>query len=149
MSLPYLLGGLLAFGAGWLLLRPALAAMLSGLPPRTRGLVQAGLLGAFGLLLIALRLAPFGIMLMILAGGSAARTLTRDRAQPGLDDAPHRPSGPMSKAEALRVLGLARGADAAAIEAAHKRMIVRAHPDAGGSDYLAAKVNEAREVLRR
>ena len=149
MSWPYLLGGLLAFGAGWLLVRPALAAMLSGLAPRTRGLVQAALLALVGVLLVAARLAPFGVMALILAGGAAARTLTKDREQPGMNDAPRGPSGRMTEAEALRVLGLEPGADARAVEAAHKRMIVRAHPDVGGSDYLAAKVNEARAVLRR
>ena len=146
MSWPFALGALIALGAGWLLLRPALAAMLAGLPPRRRGLAVAGLIAAAALPLFALRLAPFGVVALVLAGGAAARALRAPDAALG-DEAP-RPRGAMTEAEALSVLGLSRGSDAEAVDAAHKRMIVRAHPDRGGSDYMAAKVNEARDVLR-
>lgn len=53
----------------------------------------------------------------------------------------------MSSAEALKILGLPSGADADAVRAAHKRLIMQNHPDRGGSDYLAAKINEAKAVL--
>jgi hypothetical protein len=53
----------------------------------------------------------------------------------------------MSRAEALRVLGLAEGADDTAIRAAHRKLILQNHPDRGGSDYLAAKINEAKDIL--
>ncbi len=56
-------------------------------------------------------------------------------------------SGPMSRAEALSVLGLGEDADAAAIRAAHRRLMQAAHPDRGGSDWLAARINQARDVL--
>lgn len=56
-------------------------------------------------------------------------------------------SGNMSRQEALAVLGLSEGCTAAEVTDAHKRMMKSAHPDAGGSDYLAAKVNEAKDVL--
>lgn len=55
--------------------------------------------------------------------------------------------GPMTRAEALQILGLEEGADNAEINAAYKRMIALAHPDKGGSAYLAAKINEARSLL--
>ena len=56
-------------------------------------------------------------------------------------------AGPMTRAEALRVLGLDSDADAEAVQAAHRRLQARLHPDAGGTDHLAAMVNEARDVL--
>lgn len=57
--------------------------------------------------------------------------------------------GRMSRHEALAVLGLAEGASEADIRAAHRRLMRTAHPDGGGSDWLAARVNEARDVLLR
>jgi hypothetical protein len=49
--------------------------------------------------------------------------------------------------EAYAILGLAPGADAAAIKAAHHRLMMQLHPDHGGTDYLATKINRARDVL--
>jgi hypothetical protein len=56
-------------------------------------------------------------------------------------------SGPMDEATALGILGLEAGADEAAIRAAHRRLMARLHPDHGGSDWLAARINEARDFL--
>lgn len=53
----------------------------------------------------------------------------------------------MTAKEALEVLGLADGADVAGIHAAHRRLMRSADPDNGGSPYLAAKIDEARDVL--
>ena len=50
-------------------------------------------------------------------------------------------------ARARRVLGVDAGADRDEIIAAHRRLTAQVHPDRGGSDWLAARVNEAREVL--
>ena len=49
--------------------------------------------------------------------------------------------------EAYAILGLAPGADAKAVKAAHHRLMKQLHPDHGGSDYLASKINRARDVL--
>jgi hypothetical protein len=56
-------------------------------------------------------------------------------------------SGPMSRQEALEVLGLHPGASATEIKDAHRRLMRGAHPDAGGSDWLAARINQARDIL--
>jgi hypothetical protein len=56
-------------------------------------------------------------------------------------------SGDMSVEEAYAILGLSSGADADAIKEAHRRLMVKLHPDHGGSDYLATKINRARDVL--
>ena len=53
----------------------------------------------------------------------------------------------MSREEACQVLGLQPGAGIDEIRAAHRRLIARLHPDQGGGDYLARKINEARDVL--
>ncbi len=54
----------------------------------------------------------------------------------------------MSRKEALAVLGLTDPVTEEEIEASWKRLIQQSHPDKGGSDWIAAKLNEAREVLR-
>ena|SRR5215469_4090722 len=56
-------------------------------------------------------------------------------------------SGAMTRDEAYAVLGLAPGASAAQIREAHHRLMKKVHPDQGGSNYLAAKLNRAKDVL--
>lgn len=65
---------------------------------------------------------------------------------------PKSPMVPMPIQEALDVLGLSgdisRGEiTAAMIQDAHRRLIQKLHPDRGGNDYLAAKINQARDLL--
>jgi hypothetical protein len=55
--------------------------------------------------------------------------------------------GAMSRKEALEVLGLAEGASAADIIRAHRALMKKFHPDHGGSTALAARVNQAKDVL--
>ena len=60
---------------------------------------------------------------------------------------PPRRQGNMTPDEAYQVLGLRPGASEADIRAAHHRLMRTAHPDSGGSDWLATRVNQARDVL--
>ncbi len=92
------------------------------------------------------------------AAGDQSRPLLEawlDRSRPGWREtwqagdtrAASSPSGSMSRDEALAVLGLQPGATADDIRKAHRRLMKEFHPDHGGSDYLAAKINQAKDVL--
>ncbi len=74
-------------------------------------------------------------------GGQAGGRQAGGGARPGGAD------GPMTEAEAYQILGLEPGASPTEIKDAHRRLMKRFHPDQGGSDYLAAKLNQAKEVL--
>ncbi|MGQ0590664.1 MAG: J domain-containing protein [Sphingosinicella sp.] len=53
----------------------------------------------------------------------------------------------MTESEARALLGLGLGASADEVREAHRRLIQRVHPDAGGSAELATRVNAARDAL--
>ncbi|MEM9988090.1 MAG: hypothetical protein AAF723_01120, partial [Pseudomonadota bacterium] len=111
--------------------------------------------------LFTLKLAPIGLLSLVIGGALFAIGWLKQRylGEGGFQDleedgpagrrrhpspAPHKN---MTKEEAFAVLGLDQTADRQAVLKAHKRMIAKAHPDRGGSDYLASKVNEARDRL--
>lgn len=73
------------------------------------------------------------------------RTDAEPDRDPGLDRM--RKPGAMTKQEAYDVLGLQAGAGEEAIRQAHRALMKRIHPDAGGTSALAARVNEAKDVL--
>ncbi len=64
-------------------------------------------------------------------------------------DSPHTApdSADISMDEAYGILGLEPGASKEAIIQAHKRMMQKVHPDRGGSNYLAVKINQAKQRL--
>ena len=80
------------------------------------------------------------IGLGLVAAGTAWGRFQGRRKLPRMAD-------PAALTEARELLGLPADADRAAIIAAHRRLIARNHPDAGGSAGLAARLNAARDLL--
>ena len=87
-------------------------------------------------------------------GAGGARTAARtargavgEAGDAGAAPMDARDGGSMSLSEAADVLGLPTDADREAVIAAHRTLMSRLHPDKGGSDYLAMKVNAARQVM--
>lgn len=101
-------------------------------------LVVIGLVftGRFGLLPLLLVIGPLALRIKRLSGHDSAGPFNR---------APS--SNAMSRAEAFEVLGLSEGATETEIKAAYKKLMGQIHPDKGGSDWMAAKLNEAKNML--
>lgn len=81
------------------------------------------------------------------SGWRATGDAHRDAGSGG--EARARRSGTITEDEAYEILGLKKGAAAADIARAHRDLMKKLHPDLGGTTDLAARVNEAKDVLMR
>ncbi|WP_417457584.1 J domain-containing protein [Kordiimonas sp.] len=106
------------------------------------------LCGVFGLLLFA---TGKGFAAIVPAGFAAWRMFGAPRMGRGSGSgstgasSARQPS--MSRSEALDVLGLEDGATDDEVNAAYRAMMAKYHPDKGGNDWMASKLNEARKTL--
>lgn len=85
------------------------------------------------------------VLLPILAGKIGNMFEQRMAASAGRSDA--RNPGNLSRQEALDLLGLSGTPDRQTIIAMHRKLIQKIHPDQGGNDYLATRINMARDLL--
>ena len=76
------------------------------------------------------------------------RSAAQNETHPGRGQA-HRRFGMMSEEEAYEILGLQKGASQEEVIRSHRTLMKKLHPDHGGSTNLAARVNEAKDVLMR
>lgn len=144
--------GFLGLGITLLLIGLLLIALVTQLTARTLKLTALAIVfmaAATALLIFAIAgryglAAPAGALAL---WGMRAYLLARQIRASG-HQAPAQQGGKaMARAEALDILGLQEGATADEIEAAYKTLIVKNHPDQGGTDWLAARLNEARDIL--
>jgi len=146
LTLFLFLGGLRAFERASVTTIKSLLAWIAALGGITLALLLI-LTGREGIALGALALFGPLIWQRWQAYRMAASAQRQQQSGGSRQPPPRRPAAGMTREEAYQVLGLHPGASEAEIRAAHHRLMRTAHPDSGGSDWLATRINLARDVL--
>lgn len=140
----------LILAAGLILAVYSLYRYLLKAPPReikTLFLAAAAVgVGIAALFLTVTGKLPAAIAILTALWPIGASYLKMNRQQPS-SSAPQAGGLPLTVAEAYEVLGLKSGAGEEEIKAAHLRLMKKVHPDQAGSDWLAKKINAARDLL--
>ncbi|MFW5660938.1 MAG: DnaJ domain-containing protein [Oceanicaulis sp.] len=113
------------------------------------GLILGALLTIRGLAVAGIPIitAALGFLGVAVRGGRADGGAQGRSQGGGTAGGARRGRASMSRKEAAEILGVSEDADEAAVRAAYRKMMKQVHPDAGGSDALAARVQEARDVM--
>lgn len=143
----WIVAGTAAMLAGLLAMRAFMGANPVRMEKWLRFGFAALLLAAAGFLALTGRL-----VLAIPVAGWALLLLRKPKQQSGAAPAsssnePKRARTSLSRQEALEILGLRPDATKDEIREAHRRLMQTCHPDHGGSSYLAARINAAKDVL--
>ena len=110
------------------------------------------ILAVCGILTFALVASGKGFAAVLPIGFAAWRmfgpkSASRTGAQMGHSSRPRGKDSPMSVSEAREVLGVSKDASEDEINNAYRRLMAKYHPDKGGNDWMASKLNEARKIL--
>ena len=147
---------------GWLIIGCFLAAAVYGamiwyantdVESVKKGLVSLAVIGLLVLatiLIMNVARGNVGFLPLLVFLVPVARKIRAQSGRQGFRGHSHkntRSNSAMTRAEALEILGLKAGASEADIKAAYRRLIAASHPDVGGSDWMASKLNEAKRVL--
>ncbi len=143
----FVLAAVIVLGGWWLLRKFA-----NSQPAQVRGLARQimgwAIIAGAGFLMLR-GASNIAIPLFVLGAGLVGESslFPKGVSWPGRQPPSAPPRTNMNSAEAYAVLGLKPGATADDVRAAHKRLMKDFHPDKGGSDYLAVKINQAKDLL--